>query len=65
MKYRVRINGRTVRKFQDKQDAQKFMVWFSQDLQVQEMKYNLIEEAVSKSDFKQAQEILQYIMEKK
>ena len=65
MEYTVRINGRPVRKFQDKQDAQQFMLWFSQDLQVQEMRYKLIEEAVSKSDFKQAQELIQYIMEKK
>jgi len=65
MEYTVRINGRPVRKFQDKQDAQQFMIWFTKDLQAQEMRYKLIEEAVSKSDFKQAQELIQSIMEKK
>ena len=65
MEYTVRINGRPVKKFQDKQDAQQFMIWFTKDLQAQEMRYNLIEEAVSKSDFKQAQELIQSIMEKK
>jgi hypothetical protein len=29
------------------------------------MREKMIEEAVSKSDFKQAQELIQYIMEKK
>jgi thioredoxin-like negative regulator of GroEL len=65
IEYTVRINGRPVKKFQDKHDAQQFMIWYSQDLQAQEMRYKFIEEAVSKSDFKQAQELIQSIMEKK
>jgi len=65
MEYTVRINGNPVRKFQDKADAQKFMVWFSQDLQAQEMRFKLIEEAVEKSELKESKSVLAAIMEKR
>ena len=63
--YTVRYNGIPVKTFADKVDAQKFMAWYLQDIHMMNMREKMIEEAVSKSDFKQAQEILQYIMEKK
>jgi hypothetical protein len=65
MEYTVRINGRPVKKFQDKEDAQKFMVWFSQDLKAQEMRWKLIDEAVEKSDMAESKSVLAAIMEKR
>jgi hypothetical protein len=65
MKYRVRINGRTVRKFQYKQNAHKFMVNFFEVQQNHQKQFQYIDEAVDKSDLKEARELLQYIMEKK
>jgi hypothetical protein len=41
------------------------MVWFSQDLQAQEMRFKLIEEAVEKSELKESKSVLAAIMEKR
>lgn len=65
MEYTVRYNGIPVKTFADKGDAQKFMAWYLQNIHMMNMSEKMIEEAVSKSDFKQAQELIQYIMERK
>ena len=65
MEYTVRLNGRPVRKFGNKVEAQKFMVNFIEVQQNHQKQFQFIDEAVEKSDLKESLEVLRYIMEKK
>lgn len=62
--YTVRINGYPIKDFSDEVLAKKFMV----DIHLQQMEkvkaLAYIDEAVLKSDMKEAKEVLKYIMEK-
>ena len=65
MEYTVYLNGRTVRKFGNKVEAQKFMVNLIEVQQNHQKQFQYIDDAVDKSDLKESLEVLQYIMEKK
>ena len=65
MEYTVYLNGRTVRKFGNKVEAQKFMVNLMEVQQNHQKQFQYIDDAVDKSDLKESLEVLQYIMEKK
>lgn len=65
LEYTVRYNGRPVRKFKDKNEAQKFMVQFVEIQRDYEKQFQYIDEAVKKSDLKESLELLKNIMEKR
>ena len=65
MEYTVYLNGRTVRKFGNKVEAQKFMVNLMEVQQDHQKQFQYIDDAVDKSDLKESLEVLRYIMEKK
>jgi hypothetical protein len=65
MEYTVRYNGKPVRTFSVKEDAQKFMVNFIEVQQDYQKQFQYIDDAVDKSDLKESLEVLQYIMERK
>jgi hypothetical protein len=65
MTFTVRIEGRPVKTFENKKDAQAFMVKFVEVLQLQHKQISYIDEAVLKSDLSEANNILKHIMEKK
>ena len=65
MEYTVRYNGKPVRTFSVKEDAQKFMVNFIEVQQDYQKQFQYIDDAVEKSDLKESLEVLQYIMERK
>lgn len=61
----VRLHGRPIKTFDDKVEAAKFMIQFLELQQAKANQLDYINEAVDKSDLKEAKEILSYIMEKK
>ena len=65
MTFTVRIEGRPVKTFKNKKDAQEFMVKFVEVLQLQHKQIAYIDDAVLKSDLSEANNILKHIMEKK
>jgi hypothetical protein len=65
MIYTVNVNGKPIKSFTDKAAANKFMIWYTQDMTLQDLRFKLLEEAVEKSEMKDAKELLKYIMEKK
>ena len=62
--FTVNLNGFPVKSFAVETEARKFMLLFSQEQMLQEQKLALIDEAVTKSDLREAKEVLSYIMEK-
>ena len=64
MVYTVRINGYPVKEFSDKLQAKKFMIDIQIDQQEKLKALAYIDEATIKSDLKEANEVLSYIMEK-
>lgn len=65
MIFTVRIEGRPVKTFENKKDAQEFMVKFVEVLQLQQKQIAYVDEAVLKSDLLEANNILKHIMEMK
>jgi hypothetical protein len=65
MTFTVRVQGRAVKTFKNKKDAQEFMVKFVEVLQLQQKQIAYVDEAVLKSDLSEANNILKHIMEKK
>jgi hypothetical protein len=63
--YTVHTNGVPIRTFTDEKEAKEFLVAWTHDQAVQEMRLNLIDEVVAKSDLTAAKEVIKYIMEKK
>lgn len=63
--YTVNVNGRPFKTFDKEADARSYMLYLVnwQDGFRKQTEY--IEEAVAKSDMKEAKEVLKYIMEKK
>ena len=65
MAFTVRVQGRPIKTFENKKDAQEFMVKFVEVLQLQHKQIAYIDEAVLKSDLSEANDILKHIMEMK
>ena len=65
MIYTVNVNGKPIKSFTDKVAANKFMIWYTQDMTLQDLRFKLLEEAVTKSEMKEANEVIKFIMEKK
>ena len=63
--YTVRFNGKPIKNFVDKTEANNFMKWLITQDQLETARENLIEEALAKSDLSEANQIIKFIMEKK
>ena len=63
--YTVRMNGKPIKNFTDKAEANNFMVWITQQQQVEELREGLIEAALALSDMSEAKEVIKHIMDKK
>ena len=63
--YTVRLNGYPVKEFSDELMAKRFMIDIQIDQQEKLKALAYIDEAVLKSDLKESNEVLSYIMEKK
>jgi len=61
----VRLHGKPIKTFTDKSEASKFMVEFLEMQQAKLNQLDYLDEAVLKSDLKEANEVIKYIMEKK
>lgn len=64
MIYTVRMNGKPIKNFTDKVDANLFMQWLVQRQKDEALHEVLIEAALNKSDLSEAKEVIHYIMEK-
>jgi len=62
--YTVRINGYPVKEFSDELMARRFMIDIQINQQEKLKALAYIDEAVLKSDLKESNEVLSYIMEK-
>jgi hypothetical protein len=62
--YTVRVNGQSIKKFTNVEDAKKFMVNFTYWQSGERLRLALIDDAVLKSDMSDAKQVLTYIMEK-
>jgi hypothetical protein len=62
--YTVRLNGYPVKEFSDELMARRFMLDIQIDQQEKLKSLAYIDEAVLKSDLKESNEVLSYIMEK-
>lgn len=62
--YTVKLNGKPIKTFTTLVEAQKFMVIVQMDQQEKLKSLAYIDEAVLKSDLKESNELLSYIMEK-
>ena len=62
--YTVRLNGYPVKEFSDELMAKRFMIDMQIDQQEKLKALAYIDEAVLKSDLKESNEVLSYIMEK-
>jgi hypothetical protein len=62
--YTVKLNGYNIKNFNDKVQAASFMIKLQQDQQDKITALRYLDEAVLKSDLKEANEVLSYIMEK-
>ena len=63
--YTVKLNGYPVKEFSDELMAKRFMIDIQIDQQEKLKALAYIDEAVLKSDLKESNEVLSYIMEKK
>ena len=64
-KVRVRVNGTGVKYFETREEASKWALFYTLSQPAVEEYYQYIDEAVDKSDLKNANEVIKYIMEKK
>ena len=60
----VRINGNAVKFFETREEASKWALFYTLSQPATEKYYQYIDEAVDKSDLKDANEVIKYIMEK-
>lgn len=65
MIYTVRMNGKPIKNFSNKVEANKFMQWLMAQQQLESQREKLIEEALAKSDMSEAKVVIKHIMEKK
>ena len=63
MQYTVRYNGTPVATFDSIEQSKKFMAWFTEKVTLAEQQLAFIDEAVLKSDLRQANEVIKHIME--
>jgi hypothetical protein len=63
--FTVRSNGVPIKHFASAEEAQNFLINWSYDQCNQQMRFNLIDEAVERSDMKDAQTLINRIMEMK
>ena len=64
-KVRVRVNGTGVKYFATKEEATKWALYYTLTESAVQKMLEYVDEAVDKSDLKDANEIIKYIMEKK
>jgi hypothetical protein len=62
--YTVNVNGFPFKGFAVESEARNFMLNFVYAQELENKRLDLIDEAVDKSDLKDAKEVLKYIMEK-
>jgi hypothetical protein len=65
IQYTVRMNGKPIKNFYDKSEANKFMQWLMAQQQLESQREKLIEEALAKSDMSEANAVIKHIMELK
>ncbi len=65
MQYTVRYQGRAIKTFTEKSDANKFLLSFIECQMLAKQRLDLIDEAVLKSDLSEANTLIKHIMEKK
>lgn len=65
IQYTVRFNGRAVKTFTEKADANKFLLMFVECQNLANKQLAFIDEAVLKSDLSEANAVIKHIMEKK
>ena len=63
--YTVRMNGKPIKNFYDRSEANLFMQWLLNRSKEESLSESLIESALSKSDMIQAKEVIKHIMELK
>lgn len=63
MQYTVRYNGRAVKTFTEKSEANKFLLSFMECQMLAAQQLAFIDAAVLKSDMRESKEVLQHIME--
>lgn len=59
--YTVRLNGKPIKNFLSKEQAENYMRWLMNIQQAEALREKYIEEAVTKSDLKEANEVIAYI----
>jgi hypothetical protein len=65
LQYTVRYNGRAVKTFTEKSEANKFLLSFMECQMLTSKQLAFIDEAVLKSDMREANTLIKHIMEKK
>lgn len=65
MQYTVRYNGRAVKTFTEKSEANKFLLSFMECQMLAAQQLAFVDAAVLKSDMSEANILIKYIMEKK
>jgi hypothetical protein len=65
MIYTVRMNGKPIKNFYDKSEANLFMQWLMNRSQEEVLCESLIEAALAKSDMSEANVVIKHIMELK
>ena len=65
IQYTVRMNGKPIKNFYDKAEADKFMKWLMTRQQEEALREALIEAALMKSDMVEANAVIKHVMELK
>ena len=65
IQYAVRMNGKPIKNFYDRSEANLFMQWLLNRSKEETLRESLIEAALAKSDLSDANTIIKHIMELK
>jgi len=65
IQYTVRMNGKPIKNFYDKTEANLFMQWLLNRSKEETLRESLIEAALAKSDLSEANAVIKHIMELK
>jgi len=65
IQYTVRMNGKPIKNFYDRSEANLFMQWLLNRSKEETLRESLIEAALAKSDLSEANVVIKHIMELK
>jgi len=65
IQYTVRMNGKPIKNFYDKTEANLFMQWLMNRSKEEMLRESLIEAALAKSDLSEANAVIKHVMELK